>query len=212
MPKTLQDSQKWLEISILPNLCRNIDFGEVSRERPELRKHYEHNDTTLNKNTCSMIMRDKTRKISSTSPNIFIRHIIMQQLVATVTGLELGPHPPQERISGHIIMWTIGVALSAWLVAQLMEMSANSNSEERKEEEGKLLIQDVQVQCDGNISLGEKCNKKHSSEHQECEQPVIHAILPDTKIEPPKAHTARAGNSQAYLKPRYDQPNKYCSE
>ena len=79
-----------------------------------------------------MIMRDKTRKTSSTSPNIFIRYIIMQQLVATVTGLELGPHVPQERIIGHIIMWTIGVALSAWLVAQLMEMSANSNSEELK--------------------------------------------------------------------------------
>ena len=48
MPKTLQDSQKWLEISILPDLCKDIDFGKVSRKRPELcQPHHEHSDATL---------------------------------------------------------------------------------------------------------------------------------------------------------------------
>ena len=49
--KTQPEKQILVGISILPNLCRDIDFGKVSRKRPELRQHHEHGDTTLRRYT-----------------------------------------------------------------------------------------------------------------------------------------------------------------
>jgi hypothetical protein len=60
--KTQPEKQILLEISILPNLCKDIDFGKVSRKRPELRQHHEYGDTTLRVYTTNWIMRNKMLK------------------------------------------------------------------------------------------------------------------------------------------------------
>ena len=62
--KTIQEKQKMLKTSILPNLCRDIDSELFSRKCPQLRQRQESNDVTLNRNTQNWTMRDEIRKTS----------------------------------------------------------------------------------------------------------------------------------------------------
>ena len=96
MPKTLQDSQKLLEISILPNLCRDIDFGKVSRKRPELRQHHEHGDTTLRALTANWIMRNKMPKTLQDSQKL-LEISILPNLCKNIDFGEVSRKQPELR-------------------------------------------------------------------------------------------------------------------
>jgi hypothetical protein len=66
--KMIQEKQKLLETSILPNLCRDIESELFSRKCSQLRQHQESNDATLNTNTQSWTMRDEVRKTPHENP------------------------------------------------------------------------------------------------------------------------------------------------
>ena len=60
--KTIQEKQKMVKISILANLCRDIESELISQKWPQLRQHQENNDVTLNMNTQNWTMRGEIRK------------------------------------------------------------------------------------------------------------------------------------------------------
>jgi hypothetical protein len=59
---TIREDQILLQTNILPNLCRDIGFEQVSRKWPASRQHQDHYDTIMNTHTKSWMTRGKTRK------------------------------------------------------------------------------------------------------------------------------------------------------
>jgi hypothetical protein len=74
--KTIQEKQKIVKISILANLCRDIESELISRKWPQLRQHQKNNDVTLKMNTQNWTMRGEIRKTPHEIPKTLETNIL----------------------------------------------------------------------------------------------------------------------------------------
>ena len=72
----IQEKKKMVQISILANLCRDIESELISQKWPQLRQHQKNSDVTLNMNTQNWTMRDEIRKTPHETPKTLATNIL----------------------------------------------------------------------------------------------------------------------------------------
>ena len=121
-----------------------------------------------------------------------------QLLIGFASGQEVIILQANTQLPAGWMTWVLGT-LTVMAIVRAVQLVLSEKEYINSKEKGRTRV-GLGMRGDGNNGQ----RKAQDREHWQCEQQTLYASPNKTGIVPPKKHAAHAGNSQAFLNPRYD--------